>query len=115
MASEKGAVQLMNMLDKAVEEISTIDNRLGLYEKKLGVSERNHFILPRSISNRYLQTVADAVKIMSRKDSLIQVETANVQKLTEALGNLLVRKLLQSVISVLLSICFFQGNAGLLR
>ncbi|CAF4360437.1 unnamed protein product [Rotaria socialis] len=70
MASEKGAVQLMNMLDKAVEEISKIDNRLGLYEKKLS-------------------TVADAVKIMSRKDSLIQIETANVQKLTEALDNLL--------------------------
>ncbi|CAF0977524.1 unnamed protein product [Rotaria sordida] len=70
MASEKGAVQLMNMLDKAVEEISKIDGRLGLYEKKLS-------------------TVADAVKIMSRKDSLIQIETANVQKLTEALENLL--------------------------
>ncbi len=38
MASEKGAVQLMNMLDKAVEEISKIDGRLGLYEKKLSVS-----------------------------------------------------------------------------
>ncbi|CAF4250828.1 unnamed protein product [Rotaria sp. Silwood2] len=70
MASEKGAVQLMNMLDKAVEEISKIDGRLGLYEKKLS-------------------TVADAVKIMSRKDSLIQIETANVQKLSEALENLL--------------------------
>ncbi|CAF0927129.1 unnamed protein product [Adineta steineri] len=70
MASEKGAVQLMNMLDKAVEEISKIDGRLGLYEKKLS-------------------TVADAVKIMSRKDSLIQIETANVQKLTETLENLL--------------------------
>jgi len=30
---------------------------------------------------------------MSRKDSLIQIETANVQKLTDALGNLLVRNL----------------------
>ncbi len=38
MASEKGAVQLMNMLDKAVEEISKIDGRLGLYEKRLSVS-----------------------------------------------------------------------------
>ena len=38
MASEKGAVQLMNMLDKAVDEISKIDGRLGLYEKKLSVS-----------------------------------------------------------------------------
>lgn len=28
---------------------------------------------------------------MSRKDSLIQIETANVQKLTDALGNLVVR------------------------
>jgi hypothetical protein len=28
---------------------------------------------------------------MSRKDSLIQIETANVQKLTDTLGNLLVR------------------------
>ncbi len=37
--------------------------------------------------------MADAVKIMSRKDSLIQIETANVQKLTDALGNLLVRNL----------------------
>ena len=36
--------------------------------------------------------MADAVKIMSRKDSLIQIETANVHKLTEALENLLVRK-----------------------
>ncbi|CAF1292456.1 unnamed protein product [Adineta ricciae] len=70
MASEKGAVQLMNMLDKAVDEISKIDDRLGLYEKKLS-------------------TVADAVKIMSRKDSLIQIETANVHKLTDALENLL--------------------------
>ncbi|CAF4595135.1 unnamed protein product [Rotaria sp. Silwood1] len=70
MASEKGAVQLMNMLDKAVEEISKIDGRLGLYEKKLS-------------------TVADAVKIMSRKDSLIQIETANVKKLSETLENLL--------------------------
>jgi hypothetical protein len=41
MASEKGAVQLMNMLDKAVEEISKIDGRLGLYEKKLSVSKIN--------------------------------------------------------------------------
>jgi len=70
MASEKGAVQLMNMLDKAVDEISKIDTRLGLYEKKLS-------------------NVADAVKIMSRKDSLIQIETANVKKLTEAMENLL--------------------------
>ncbi len=37
--------------------------------------------------------MADAVKIMSRKDSLIQIETANVQKLTDALGNLLVKNL----------------------
>ena len=37
MASEKGAVQLMNMLDKAVDEISKIDARLGIYEKKLSV------------------------------------------------------------------------------
>jgi hypothetical protein len=29
---------------------------------------------------------------MSRKDSLIQIETANIQKLTDALGNLLVKK-----------------------
>jgi flagellin-like hook-associated protein FlgL len=42
MASEKGAVQLMNMLDKAVDEVSTIDGRLGLYEKKLSVSENNY-------------------------------------------------------------------------
>ena len=39
MASEKGAMQLMNMLDKAVEEISKIDGRLSLYEKRLSVSE----------------------------------------------------------------------------
>lgn len=39
MASEKGAVQLMNMLDRAVDEISKIDGRLGLYEKKLSVCE----------------------------------------------------------------------------
>jgi len=39
MASEKGAVELMDKLDKAIEEISKIDGRLGLYEKKLGVSE----------------------------------------------------------------------------
>jgi flagellin-like hook-associated protein FlgL len=38
MASEKGAVQLMDMLDKAVGEISKIDTRLGLYEKRLSVS-----------------------------------------------------------------------------
>ena len=38
MASEKGAVQLMDMLDKAVDGISKIDGRLGLYEKKLSVS-----------------------------------------------------------------------------
>jgi len=38
MASEKGAVQLMNMLDKAVDEISKIDGRLGLYEKRLSVN-----------------------------------------------------------------------------
>ena len=31
---------------------------------------------------------------MSRKDSLIQIETVNIQKLTEALKNLLVRKFL---------------------
>ncbi len=43
------------------------------------------------ISILFEQTVADAVKIMSRKDSLIQIETANVQKLTDTLGNLLVR------------------------
>ena len=41
MASEKGAVQLMNMLDKAVDEISKIDGRLGLYEKRLSVSYIN--------------------------------------------------------------------------
>ena len=41
MASEKGAVQLMNMLDKAVDEISKIDDRLGLYEKKLSVCQWN--------------------------------------------------------------------------
>ncbi|CAF0788718.1 unnamed protein product [Didymodactylos carnosus] len=70
MASEKGAVQLMNMLDKAVDEITKTDTRLSLYEKKLS-------------------SVADAVKIMSRKDSLIQIETSNVLKLTEALDNLL--------------------------
>lgn len=39
-----------------------------------------------------MQTVSDAVRIMSRKDSLIQIETANVHKLTDALENLLVRK-----------------------
>jgi hypothetical protein len=87
MASEKGAVQLMNMLDKAVEEISKIDGRLGLYEKKLSVSIQKDFDL---IKFFYQQTVADAVKIMSRKDSLIQIETANVQKLTDTLANLLV-------------------------
>lgn len=38
MASEKGAVQLMDMLDRAIEEVSKIDGRLGLYEKKLSVS-----------------------------------------------------------------------------
>ena len=43
MASEKGAVQLMNMLDKAVDEISKIDGRLGLYEKKLSVSHETSF------------------------------------------------------------------------
>lgn len=43
---------------------------------------------------------------MSRKDSLIQVETANVQKLTETLANLLVRKILHGVISLFLNICF---------
>lgn len=37
MASEKGAVELMDKLDKAIEEITKIDVRLGLYEKKLGV------------------------------------------------------------------------------
>ena len=51
MASEKGAVQLMNMLDKAVDEISKIDTRLGLYEKKLSVREkRNSSVFHRSIS-----------------------------------------------------------------
>lgn len=40
----------------------------------------------------FSKNVADAVKIMSQKDSLIQVETGNIQKLTGALENLLVRR-----------------------
>jgi hypothetical protein len=54
MASEKGAVQLMNMLDKAVEEISKIDGRLGLYEKKLSVSGINRRFSNQISFNRQL-------------------------------------------------------------
>lgn len=52
--------------------------------------------------------MADAVKIMSRKDSLIQVETANVHKLTDALQNLLVRRSDCDRCEVSHSVCLFS-------
>lgn len=53
MASEKGAVELMDKLDKAIEEITNIDGRLGLYEKKLSVRPIEVFLDKESDTRKF--------------------------------------------------------------
>ena len=41
MNSEENTIKLLTMLDKAVEEIEKIDQRLEVYEKKISVTKLN--------------------------------------------------------------------------
>jgi hypothetical protein len=45
MNSEENTIKLISMLDKAVEEIQKIDERLQIYEDKISVSTTSIFDL----------------------------------------------------------------------
>lgn len=70
MNSEESSITLLNMLDKAVDEIDKIDQRLQIYEDKICA-------------------VGDAVKKVGNEDNFIQIQETNQQKLLDELEDMI--------------------------
>lgn len=70
MNSEENTLKLIDMLDKAAEEIDRIDRRLKDYEDKISA-------------------VGDAVRIVGERDNVIQLQQTNQHSLLEILDRLI--------------------------
>ena len=70
MNSEKNTLKLIDMLDKAVDEIEKIDKRLREYEEKISA-------------------VGDAVRIVGERDNVIQLQQTNQNALLGLLNNMI--------------------------
>lgn len=70
MNSEENTIKLISMLDKAVEEIQKIDERLQIYEDKISA-------------------VGDAVKKVGNEDNFIQIQENNQMNLLEILEKMI--------------------------